>query len=152
MRLKTILVILLAASLAGNAAFLITTFFRRPAQHSGAIEKLALTADQTAKFKGTKRAFRDEQTRAHQRMAELRGVLTGELGKAIPDRARLLNAALEMAQVQAEMRPKLIDHLLALHALLTPTQRAALSEIMRSSGGENGAACPGAVFYEAEGR
>ena len=51
-----------------------------------------------------------------------------------------------MAQVQNGMRPKLIDHLLALHALLTPEQRATFANLMRTAGGM-GAVCPGAMLY-----
>jgi len=143
---KTILAVLLVASLAGNASFLVAAFSKRPAQHVKGIDQLALTADQTARFEGSKRAFQDERAKAHERLAELRGMLADEFAKEAPDRQRLATTAVEMAQVQAGMRPKLIDHLLALHALLTPAQRATFADLMRTGGG-SGAVCPGAMFY-----
>lgn len=146
MNRKTILAILLTASLAGNAAFLVTAFFRRSTQHIGAIDQLSLTEDQKSKFETKKQLFQDERTVAHKKMAVLRGVLADEFLKDTPDRQRLVSAAVEMAQVQTNMRPKLIDHLLALHALVTPAQRATLASIMRTGGG-NGATCPGAMLF-----
>jgi Spy/CpxP family protein refolding chaperone len=148
---KTVLAVLLVASLAGNAAFLITAFSSRPVRPAGAIDQLTLTADQTAKFADAKRAFQDERARAHQKMDDLRGVLADELAKDTPDRQRLLTTAVAMAQVQTGMRPKLLDHLLALHALLTPAQRATLAETMRAGGG-SGAGCPGAMLYSNPGQ
>lgn len=146
MRGKTILAILLAASLAGNASFLIATFTKRAPRRTGIIAEVALTADQTAGFESSKLAFQKERALAHRRMGELRGALANEFAKDSPDRQRLQTTALEMAQVQTAMRPKLIDHLMVLHALLTPEQRAAFARLMRESGGM-GALCPGAILY-----
>lgn len=143
---RTILAVLLAASLAGNASFVVTTLVHRPPKLTGAVDRLALTADQVSRFQGARQAFQEERTRARARMAELRGVLADEFAKEAPDRQRLVNAAVEMAEVQATMRPKLMDHLLALHALLDPEQRVALAETMRVGGGA-GDACPGATLY-----
>ena len=143
---KTILAVLLVASLAGNASFLIATFTKGAPQRAGTIDQLALTADQAAKFESSKQAFQDERARAHLKMAELRNALADEFAKESPDRQRLVTTAVEMAQVQTGMRPKLIDHLLVLHALLTPEQRATFASLMRSGGGA-GAACPGAMLY-----
>jgi Spy/CpxP family protein refolding chaperone len=145
---KTILAVLLLASLAGNASFLITTFSRRPARQAGAIDQLALTADQASKFEGSKRAFQDQRRMAHQKMAELRRLLADEFAKETPDRQRMVTTAVEMAQVQTGMRPKLIDHLLALHALITPAQRASFADLMRTGGG-SGSVCPGSMLYPA---
>jgi len=143
---KTILAVLLVASLAGNASFLIATFTKGAPQRAGTIDQLALTADQAAKFESSKQAFQDERARAHLKMAELRNALADEFAKESPDRQRLVTTAGEMAQVQTAMRPKLIDHLLVLHALLTPLQRATFANLMRAGGGM-GAACPGAMLY-----
>jgi len=148
---KTIIAIFLAASLAGNASFLLTSLLKRSAQHAGAVDQLSLTADQASRFEGAKRTFQDERARAHGKMSDLRGVLADEFSKETPDRQRLLDAAAEMAQVQASMRPRVIDHLLALHALITPGQRAALAKIMRAGGG-SGEACPGGMLYPAPDR
>jgi hypothetical protein len=148
MSTKTILAIFLTASLAGNASFLITTFLKRPPQQIGAIDQLSLTAEQASKFEGTRRIFQDQRVQAHKRMAELRGVLADEFLKETPDRQRLVNTAVEMAQVQTDMRPRLIDHLLVLHELLSSTQRTNLAEIMRASE----AACPGAALYSEPGK
>jgi len=148
MSTKTILAILLAASLAGNAAFLFTAFLKQPPQHPGAIEMLSLSADQAAKFEVAKHSLQDGRTRAHKKMAELRAVLADEFLKGAPDQGRMLNAALEMAQVQTNMRPRIIDHLLALHALLTPTQRETLAGAMRAAG-VAGTVCPGSMLFSA---
>jgi hypothetical protein len=134
---KTILAVFLVASLAGNATFLIATFTKPALRQTGTIDRLALTADQT---------FQAERARAHSKMAELRIELADEFAQEQPDRQRLVMTAVEMAQVQTEMRPKLVEHLLALHALLTPEQRLTFANLMRSTGGV-GAACPGAMLY-----
>jgi Spy/CpxP family protein refolding chaperone len=146
MNSKLILAILLAASLAGNAAFLVTAFLPRPAQPATALDQLSLTADQKAKFEGTKKAFQEERSRNHKRMIELRATLADEFVKEAPDRQRMVSTSLEMATVQTNMRPKVIDHLIALHAVLTPEQRTALANVMRTGEGST-AACPGAMLY-----
>jgi Spy/CpxP family protein refolding chaperone len=143
---KTKLAILLVASLAGNASFLIATFTKGAPRRIGTIDQLALTADQTAKFEGSKKTFQEERARAHLKMAELRNALADEFAKESPDRQRLATTAGEMAQVQTGMRPRMIDHLLVLHALLTPAQRVTFANLMRS-GGAAGTACPGAMLY-----
>jgi len=146
MNSKTILSVLLMASLAGNASFLITAFSKRAPQRSAALEQLKLTADQASQFEGSKRAFQDERRQTQQRMAELRNVLADEFATQTPDRQRLVATTVEMAQVQADMRPKLVDHLLALHALLTPDQRADFARLLRTADG-GAAMCPGAMLY-----
>jgi hypothetical protein len=146
MSTKTILSVFLAASLAGNASFLSTTLFKRFSQRAGALNQLALTADQNAKFAASKRAFLEQRAQAHQHMATLRGVLADEFGKEVPDRQRLIATTAEMAETQTNMRPKVIDHLLSLHTLLTPAQRTAFANLMRAGDGSAGA-CPGAMLY-----
>ena len=148
MKIKTILAVLLAASLAGNVSFLITTLKKQRSRHPGNIAQLGLTADQTARFENSKQTFQSERSHTHRRMAELRNALADEFAKERPDRQRLMTTAFEMVQVQTDMRPKLIDHLLALHELLTPEQRTAFAGLMRAGGGM-GAACPGAMLYPA---
>lgn len=146
MNSKTILAILLVASLAGNAAFLVTAFLRRPVHPAAALDQLSLTDNQKAKFETTKIAFQAERSRSHGRMAELRGALADEFMKETPDRQKLVSTSGEMAAVQTNMRPKVIDHLLALHAVLTPAQRTTLAKFIRAGEG-TGAACPGAALY-----
>lgn len=145
---KTILAFLLAASLAGNASFVVTAILNRQPQPAGAIDQFAFTPNQMSRFQGVRQAFQEERARSRKRMAELRGVLADEFAKEAPDRLRLVNAAVEMASVRATMRPKLIDHLLALHVLLNPEQRLALAKTMRAGGGAADA-CPGATLYSA---
>jgi Spy/CpxP family protein refolding chaperone len=145
MRTKTILTVLLIASLAGNASFLITRFCEFPPQRAGVLEQLALTADQTAKLASSSEAFQDERAQTHRKMAKLRTTLADEFAKESPDRHRLVTTAIEMAQVQNGMRPKLIEHLMVLHALLTPAQRATFAGAMRASS-ETSTACPGATL------
>jgi Spy/CpxP family protein refolding chaperone len=145
MSAKTILSTLLAASLAGNASFLITTFSKRPS-HAGLVNQIALTAEQTAKFAASKRTFQDQRAQTLRQMAALRSVLADEFAKDTPDRQELLNTAAGMVEVQTAMRPKLIEHLLSLHPLLTPTQRVNFANLMRTGGGSL-AACPGAMLY-----
>ena len=147
---KTLLAILLTASLAGNAAFLITAFIKRPTGTLAAIDQLKLTQEQKNRFAEATRAFQAEKTRAHKRMAELRDVLAEELAKEAPDRQKMLGAAIDMAKVQTEMRPKLVDRLLALHSILTPAQRATLAAVMRTEGAAGG--CPGAALFHAPGQ
>jgi len=143
---KTILAIVLAASLSGNAAFLVTAFVRRPHPSAGALDQLSLTADQTSKLEAAKKAFQTERAPAQQRMAELRRVLADEYQKDSPDRQVLLDTATEMTRVQSGMRPKVVDHLLALHAVFNPGQRQSLAQVMRNGAGP-GAACPAAMLY-----
>lgn len=150
MKTHAVLAVLLVASLAGNASFLLATLFKHPTQPAEVFEQLALTAEQKTKLESSRQGFQKERARAHQRMAGLRNALADEFAKETPDRQRLLTTALEMAQVQTDMRPKLIDHLLALHASLTPAQRVTLAQLMRTSSGM-GAACPGAMLYPMSG-
>jgi Spy/CpxP family protein refolding chaperone len=143
---KAILTLLLVASLAGNAAFLLTAFLRRPSHPATAIDQLALTDDQKAKFDASQRAFQEERARNHKKLVDLRATLADEFLNEAPDRQRLVNTSMEMAGVQTKMRPKVIEHLLALHAVLTPIQRTSLANIMRAGEG-SGVACPGAMLY-----
>jgi Spy/CpxP family protein refolding chaperone len=144
MSTRTILAILLAASLAGNVSFLLTSFLRQPFRNAGVIERLSLTTDQASRVEEVARTFRDDRVKAHRRMSDLRKVLADEFQKDQPDRPRMLSAAAEMARVQTGMRPRLVDYLLALHAVLTPEQRGSLAEAMRAAG-ESGETCPEAM-------
>jgi hypothetical protein len=143
---KTLLAVLLVASLAGNAAFLITTFSKRPSPHAGLVSQLALTADQTVKFAASKSTFENQRGQTLQRLASLRSVLADEFAKDAPNRQKLLTTAAGMVEVQTAMRPKLIEHLLSLHPLLTPMQRVKFADLMRTGGGSL-AVCPGAMLY-----
>lgn len=143
---KTILAILLTASLCGNAAFLVTSFLHRRVQPVGALEQLSLTEEQSSKLEAAKKAFQGERASAQKRMAELRGVLADEFQKDSADGQMLLGTATEMTRVQASMRPKVVDHLMVLHALLNAEQRASLARVMRTGAGP-GAACPAAMLY-----
>ena len=142
---KTTLAILLTASLAGNTAFLISTFIKSPRGTRAAMDQLTLTEEQKGRFAEAGRVFQAERTRAHKRMGELRDVLAEELAKEAPDRNKMLGAATDMAKVQTEMRPMLVDHLLVLHSILTPAQRATLAAVMRNEGAAGG--CPGASLF-----
>jgi Spy/CpxP family protein refolding chaperone len=146
MSVKTILSVLLVASLAGNASFLIATFSKRPNHHAGAINQLALTAEQTAQLANSKQVFLDQRTQAQRQLAELRGALADEFTKDAPDRQRLAATTSQMAEIQNGMRPKVIEHLLRLHSLLTPTQRQGFASVMRKGGGA-ASVCPGAMLY-----
>jgi hypothetical protein len=141
---KTILGILLVASLAGNAAFVITALAGSASSPVSVLDSLALTDDQEARFQDEQRSFEADRARARARMTELRGVMADELAKASPDREAMVRAALEMGDVQRAMRPRAVDHLLALHAVLTPVQRTALADAMRAA--IPGATCPGAFL------
>lgn len=151
MNAKTSLVILLTASLCGNAAFLLTSFLHHRAQPVAVLDQLSLTEEQSSKLESAKKAFQGERASAQKRMAELRGVLADEFQKDSPDRQVLLSTATEMTQVQAGMRPKVVDHLMALHALLNSGQRASLAAVMRTGAGP-GAACPAAMLYPSSDR
>jgi uncharacterized membrane protein len=141
----TILSAFLAASLAGNASFLVSALTSTHAP-AGAIAELALTAGQAKELEASKKTFQEERAKAHRGMTELRGALAEEFAQESPDRAKLLRTSLEMAELQTAMRPKLVDHILVLHAVLTPDQRAAFARLMRSGGGM-AAGCPGAMLY-----
>jgi Spy/CpxP family protein refolding chaperone len=143
---KTLLTVLLVASLAGNASFLITKFSKRPSPHAGLVSQLVLTPDQTAKFAASKSTFQDQRAQTLQKMAALRSALADEFAKEAPDRQKLLATAAGMVEIQTAMRPKLIEHLLSLHPLLTLKQRATLANLMRTGGGSE-AVCPGAMLY-----
>jgi Spy/CpxP family protein refolding chaperone len=148
MSVKTILSVLLVASLAGNASFLIATFTRRPIHHAGAINQLALTAEQTARLADSKQVFLDQRAQAQRQLAELRSVLADEFTKDVPDRQHLSATTSQMAEIQNGMRPKVIEHLLRLHTLLTPAQRKGFAGVMRKGGG-SASVCPGAMLYSA---
>ena len=143
-----LLVLLLAASVAGNVAFVAMTLVARPARGALPMDRLGLDADQRAKAMVEREHFVAERRRAHGRILELRGVLAGEVAKPTPDRARMSRLAEEMAGIQSEMRPKFLAHLLDMHALLRPEQRAALGEILRTGEGLGiPPGCPGAALY-----
>lgn len=144
---KAIIGILLAASLSGNVAFLVTAAVRRGSTPVSVLDGLTLTRDQEAQFEPARRSFQTERARARARMAELRGVLADELVRDAPDRAAMLRATDQMGEVHAAMRSNLVEHLLALHALLEPGQRELVAEAMRS--GSAGTSCPGAVLDSA---
>jgi len=146
MNTKILLGILLVASLAGNAAFLLTTALARHDAPMAMLCQLGLTPDQDARLAESRQAFQHERMQAQERIARLRSTFAGEFAKAAPDRQRLQAASDEMARVQGEMRPKMIAHLLTLHALLTPDQRAVFAKAMHAGMGTN-AACPGAMLY-----
>ncbi len=147
MRTK-LLVLLLAASVAGNVAFIVATVVAHRQHGMPPMDRLGLDPDQRAKLMVERQHFAAERSRAHGRMLELRGVLAGELAKPTPDRERMTRLAEEMAAVQSEMRPKFIVHLLDMQALLRPDQRVVLSEILRTGEGPGlPPGCPGAALH-----
>jgi Spy/CpxP family protein refolding chaperone len=147
MRMK-LLVLLLVASVAGNVAFAVTTVVARRQRAMLPMDRLGLDATQRSQLMATREQFVGERGRAHARMRTLRDALAAELTKPTPDRAHMTQLATEMAGIQAEMRPKLIAHLLDMHALLRPEQRGSLAEVLRGGGaaGADMPACPGAAL------
>jgi Spy/CpxP family protein refolding chaperone len=146
-----LLVLLLAASVAGNVAFAVTTVVARRQRAALPMDRLGLDAAQRSQLMATREQFVGDRSRAHARMATLRDALAAEVTKATPDRARMTQITTDIAGIQAEMRPKLIGHLLDMHALLRPEQRGKLAEVLRH-GGVGGAGmhgCPGASLFPA---
>lgn len=143
-----LLILFLVASVAGNAAFVATTLVARHQRGMLPMDQLGLDPDQRAKLMVLREQFVAARSRAHGRMIDLRNALADEVAKPAPDRARLDQVAAEMAAIQAEMRPKFIAHLLDMHGLLRPEQRAALGQILRTGGGPGmPPGCPGAALY-----
>ena len=147
MRTKLILSTLLVASLAGNASFLISTFMKSSTPRSGLISQLALTPEQKKMFAASRQVFQAQRAETVAKMAALRSVLAEEFEKDMPARQEMLSAALGMVEVQTAMRPKMIDHLLSLHAALAPAQRTEFAKMMREGDGTV-AGCPGAMLYQ----
>jgi Spy/CpxP family protein refolding chaperone len=145
-----LLILLLAGSLAGNVAFVVTTAAAGREVAMLPMERLGLEADQRAKLMEVREHFVAERARAHERMRELRGRLADEIAKASPDRAQMAKLTDEMAAVQSEMRPEFIAHLLDMHALLRPEQRVALGNMLRASDMPE-ASCVGAALGPAGG-
>ena len=143
-----LLLLLLVASVAGNAAFVVTTVYARRQRIVLPMDRLGLGQDQRARLLMLRREFVSEREQAHARMAALRDSLADEVRKAAPDRGLMLRVTAEMTDIQARMRPKLVAHLLDMHGVLRPEQRALLADILRS-GGHGAAGCPGAAFYPA---
>jgi Spy/CpxP family protein refolding chaperone len=143
-----LLLLLLVASVAGNVAFVVTTALARRQHGTLPMDRLGLDANQRSKLMAEREHFVAERGRAHSRMIGLRSALADEIAKPTPDRARMLQLSEEMAAIQSEMRPKFIAHLLDMHGLLRPEQRAELGEILRAGGGPGmPAGCPGAALY-----
>ena len=143
-----LLVLLLVASVAGNVAFAVTTVVARRQRAMLPMDRLGLDAAQRSRFTATREQFVQDRGRAHARMRTLRDEFAAETTKPTPDRARMTQLANEMAGIQGEMRPKLIAHLLDMHALLRPEQRGRLAEVLRGGGaaGSDTPACPGAAL------
>jgi len=139
-----LLLLLLAASLAGNAAFVVTTLVARSQRGRLPMDRLGLDAEQRARILVLRRDFVAERERAHARMAVLRDALADEVRKATPDRERMTRTTAEMTAIQGRMRPKLVAHLLDMHGVLRPDQRTLFSSVLRQ-GGTPG--CPGAGLY-----
>ena len=76
-----------------------------------------------------------------------RAGLAAEFLKETPDRDRLLKVAMEMAEVQTARRPKLIEHLILLHGMLSPSQRTVMAEELRTHTNNCCAACPGSKMF-----
>jgi hypothetical protein len=144
--MKTKLLVLgLVASVAANAAFGVAVLVTSYRSATLPMERLGLDAAQRSKLSAEGRQFTTERTRAHARMTKLRDALAAELAGDHPDQKQMLEISEEMAGIQAEMRPKLVTHLVMLHSLLRPDQRGALSAMLR---GGSAPGCPGAVLGE----
>jgi len=144
--MKTKLMVLgLVASVAANAAFGVSVLMAASRPPTLPMERLGLDAAQRSRLTAEGRQFTAERTRAHARMMGLRDALAAELAGDHPDQKRMLEITAEMASIQAEMRPKLVTHLVMLHSLLRPDQRGALGAMLR---GSSAPGCPGAVLGE----
>jgi Spy/CpxP family protein refolding chaperone len=141
-----ILVLLLAASIAGNVAFVVTTLVARHERATLPMDRLGLDSDQRSKLMVLREQFVAERGRAHGRMLELRRALADEVAKPAPDRARMDQILSDIAGIQAEMRPKFVAHLLDMHGVLRPEQRVGLGEILRAGGPGMMPGCPGAAL------
>jgi hypothetical protein len=130
-----LLVLLLVASVAGNAAFVLTTVITRRQQGLLPVDRLGLDPDQRSKLMVLREQFVGERSRARGRMLVLRRALADEVAKPAPDRARMDRIAADIAGIQAEMRPRFIAHLLEMHGALRPAQRAMLGEMFRTESG-----------------
>lgn len=147
MNRKNLLVALLVASLAGNTAFFVTAAVRAHGRPLGSSGKLELTTEQKTRFRAANETFLAGRVEAHSKLAELRAGLAAEFLKETPDRDRLLKVAMEMAEVQTARRPKLIEHLILLHGMLSPSQRATMADELRSHTSTCCAACPGSSLF-----
>ncbi len=147
MNKKNLLIAVLVASLSGNAAFVITAVARSHEQPRGDADRLTLTTQQKKRFSEANEVFLAGRAAAHRELSELRGELAAELLEETPNRERLLKVALKMSELQTARRPKLIEHLLLLHAMLSPSQRAAMADEIRSNTSACCAACPGSRFF-----
>lgn len=144
-----LLLLLLAASFAGNVAFVATTLAARRQHAAMPMDRLGLDSDQRARLMVVRERFVGERGHAQARMRELRRELADEVTKPAPDRARMEQAAAAMANVQAGMRPKLIAHLLDMHGLLRSEQRAGLAELLRAEGSMAMPGCPAGALMTA---
>jgi len=138
-----LLLLLLAASLCGNVAFVAATLHARLRQGQLPMDLLGVDADQRSKLMALRRQFVAERVQAQAKMAALRDALAEEVRKPSPDRPRMLQVMAEMTAIQARMRPKLVAHLLSMHSVLRPAQRERLADLLRQAGGH---ICPGAAL------
>jgi Spy/CpxP family protein refolding chaperone len=142
-----VLVLLLVASVAGNVAFAATTFIAGRQRAALPMDRLGLDDAQRTKLLATREQFARERGRARARMATLRDDFAAEVAKPTPDRARMLQITSEMTSIQAEMRPKLLAHLLDMHQILRPAQRVQLAGMLKSGTGSAAMpGCPGAAL------
>ena len=147
-----LLLLLLVASLAGNAAFAVTAYLarqRQPEPVAQANERLGLDPNQRARLAPLQERFAVERGQARAHVGRLTDLYAEQFARAEPDRARVEQVAAEMATIQTGMRISFMRFLLDLHALLRPDQRVVLSDIIRNKGAPEGASapcCPGAAL------
>jgi Spy/CpxP family protein refolding chaperone len=140
-----LLLLLLTASVGANIAFLVTTMVTRRDQPAPTMERLGLDAGQRGRLQMARETFVAERARVHARIGELRRSLAVEISGPRPDSSRTTRLVAQIAEIQAEMRPRFVAYLLEMHGLLRPDQRAHLAEILRR-GGPGMAACPAAAL------
>ena len=124
---------LLAASLAANVALGVTVSGRDRAGFPSEpliFSKVNLNADQRARISSLRSeivAHRDESER---RLKALRGELASEIAREPEDRSAVDSTLRQIADSQARFQVAVVDHVLAVRAVLTPEQRSAFEGII----------------------
>lgn len=140
-----LLLLLLTASVGANVAFLVSTLWTRREPPVPMLDRLEPETAQRGRLLAARQTFVAERARAHARIAELRRSLAAEVSGDRPDRSRMTRLVAQIAEIQAEMRPRFISYLLDMHGVLRSDQRARLAEILRK-GGPGVSACPAAAL------
>jgi len=157
--------LVLLFSLSMNAAVIAAFAYQRVTSDSGSpaataaespsdpFSVLDLTPEQEREFGRLRAEFRDYRGECHHQTGQMIAELVSELTSDAPDQQALDRILLAMSDRQAATQRRLVDHLFALRAVLTPEQRPAFDRVLgetllASHHGAGGGACKHAIHEQ----